>query len=205
MKIEKHWCLPTDAEQNRRQNNILKGVYTPFLQETASSNTMGFWGWIRKAFAMATRCANQIQQNNQHFTCRNSIPSFRCAFKSLAVSNSVSSIKALFFVPGYFPSIPFPCLLSPPFHTCCSACSLVPAAHVLAFSLSFFLSLSSFLSSFLSLSFLFFPCFLSSSPYLTAQLFFQLLWTCQTFLRLRESYAYQFLIRGIKKKRKQRQ
>lgn len=53
------------------------------------------------------------------------------------MSNSVNSIKDLFFVPSYFPSIPFACLLSPSLHTCCSALSLVPAAHS---SLPFFFS-----------------------------------------------------------------
>lgn len=116
-------------------------------------------------------------ENNQHLTCRNSILSFRQAFKSLAVSNLVNRVKDLFFVPSYFPSIPSPCLLSPSFHTCCSACSLAPVALY-------------FLPPFLS----------SSSPYLTAQLFFHLLWTLQTFLRFRGSYEYLQLGKKEKKR-----
>lgn len=115
-------------------------------------------------------------ENNQHLTCRNSILSFGQAFKSLAVSNLVNSVKDLSFVPSYFPSIPSPCLLSPSFHTCCSACSLAPVA-------LYFLP----------------RLFSSSSPYLTAQLFFHLLWTLQTFLRFWGSYEYLQL--GGKKKR----
>lgn len=161
--------MPRDYEQDRRKDFMLKGAYTSFLQQTANSN-MTFEGKYGKRFlwelGVLTRYREQLTPN----TSPAEIPSWasgkHLSYWQCQIQWIVSKTCSLSSVIS--PLFPFPVFCFLPF---------TPATLPVALSQQLVLS---FPASF--------PLLLSHCLAL-----FHLLWTFQTFLRLRGSSEHQLL------------